>query len=51
MPGTPISVSLGAMQFEPFEVMTALAKGTLTPSDWEQQCRDLGIDGVPLING
>ena len=48
-PGQPIAFTRDGRTIEPFNVVSRLQKGELTPSAWEEQCRAAGIDSVSLI--
>ena len=47
-PGENASVVLGPVTLEPFGLLEALTKGSLTVETWQRQCAELGIAGVDL---
>jgi heat shock protein HtpX len=36
---------------DPFEVAAKFVDATLTPSDWTDQCRAMGVENLPILSG
>lgn len=47
-PGLPLAFERGAARFEPFAALAEVHDGSLSPDDWRDRCRELGLEDLPL---
>jgi heat shock protein HtpX len=48
VPGSAVSFLRGAVEVQPFNVVTALEQGKLTAAEWQTRCAEFGLTGLDL---